>query len=50
MINMMNEERPDICVISEANLVKDNDSQDTEFREHVIESKFFGDNKLATDW
>ena len=47
MLNIIENEAPDICVVTEANLEKDNPHVNTDFNQYEIESKYIRDNNLA---
>ena len=47
MINLVDEEKPDIMAVSKANLERDYKSLDIDFKEYEIESKFIANNNLA---
>ena len=45
--NLVNVEKPDVLVISEANFESDNKTMHIDFKGYNVESKFLGDSKLA---
>ena len=47
MINLVETEQPDIMVVSEANLERNNKNLDIDFKNYDVESKFLGGNDLA---
>ena len=47
MINLVETEQPDIMVVSEANLERENNNLDIDFKKYNVESKFLGNNSLA---
>ena len=47
MINIVETNKLDIMVVSEANLERDNKTLDIDFENHTVESKFLPNNDLA---
>ena len=47
LINLVETEKPDIMIVSEANLEIDNKTLDIDFKNHKVESKYLGNSDLA---
>ena len=44
MMNLVEKVRSDVMVVSEANLEKDNKTQDIDYRKYLVESNFLGNS------
>ena len=47
MINLVDSDRPDLLVVSEANLELNNNTIKNDFPDYTVESKFLGNSELA---
>ena len=47
MINLVENEKPDVLMVSEANLEIDNTNLNVDFKFHNVETKFLGNARLT---